>query len=143
MNVLLPKNSIIMLIEDNEIDNFINQRVLNNFSATIQILNFTNSSEALAYLRKNKPLPNLILLNLHIRMSMGFEFLECYEKLKIEKKNTSIYVLSTFFCPSDLRLVKENANCDGYIEKPLSMQKLFEEMEKKGTERTCCSKRAV
>lgn len=131
MNVLLPKNSTIMLIDDNEIDIFINQRVLKNFSDTFQIVTFSNSTAALEYLSKNKALPKIILLDLHLIMNKSFEFLECYEKLNIEKKNTTVYVLSTFIFPSDLLLVNEDKNCAGYIEKPLSMQKLFEEMEKK------------
>lgn len=131
MNILLPKNSTVMLIEDNEIDNFINQRVLQNFSDTFQIASFSSSTDALEYLGKNKIAPQLILLNLHLPMNQSLEFFEYYEKLDIEKKNTSIYILSTLIFPQDLLLIKENKSCLGYIEKPLSMEKLFEQMRKK------------
>ncbi|OFY82805.1 MAG: hypothetical protein A3F72_01600 [Bacteroidetes bacterium RIFCSPLOWO2_12_FULL_35_15] len=129
------KNSLsVFLIDNNEIDNFIHQRKLKDFSEDINVFTFQNATEALESIQKNNKAPQLILLNLYLTLTNGFEFLEAYEKLDCEKTNTFIYILSTTIRPSDLRLIKKNVNCFGYIEKPFSMNKLFEQMDSKKTE---------
>lgn len=130
----MKNNLSVFLIDNNEIDNFIHQRKLKNFSEDINVFTFQTATEALKCIQKNNKAPQLILLNLYLPLMNGFEFLEIYEKLDCEKMNTSIYILSTTIRPDDLRVIKKNVNCSGYIEKPFSMNKLFEQMDSKKSE---------
>ena len=128
---LSAKTKTVMLIDHNEIDNFIHQRILLFFSDAIQVITFRSSTDALEYLSKNKLLPQLIFLNLHLPMNKGFEFLECYEKLNIEKEKIPIYILTALISPSDLHIIEKSKYCCGFIEKPLTVAKLLEQIGKK------------
>ena len=90
------------------------------------MLDFSSGTEALEYLKKNKIVPRYILLGLNVPVGNGFDFLKQYEKLNFDKKDTSIYVLSTFLLPIDLEKLKKDYKYLNYIDKPLTVGKLHE-----------------
>lgn len=114
-----------MLIDNNENDNYINRKILKNFFNECKIVAFSSGADALEYIREYKAAPKLIFLNLYLPENSGFEFWEAFEKMDIEKKRTAIYILSAFLFPFDIEMLKRKNNYFGYIEKPLTVERLI------------------
>lgn len=121
----------VFLIDDNETDNFIHQRVLEKFSCSFEVITFSSVSDALEHLGQNRISPQFIFLNLHLPINDGFDFLDAFEKMDIEKKHTKTYILSAMLFPPDIEKLEKKKNYYGYIEKPLTTEKLIIVFDKK------------
>lgn len=119
-------NSVI-LIDDNEIDNFINQKILEHSGIT-NVLAFENPVTALEHLTQTKQIPQLILLDNNLPFIGGFEFIDEFRKLEIAKHSIDIFILSAFIRQEDIE--KAQKRCSGAIEKPLTKEKLFAQLDK-------------
>ncbi|MES2397724.1 MAG: response regulator [Bacteroidota bacterium] len=119
------KLNSVLLIDDNEIDCFINRKILESVDVT-DILVFESTITALEYLTQTKKIPELILLDINIPSMDGFKFIDEFRKLKIAQHSTDILILSAFISP-DIERIKEK--CSGFIEKPLTKKKLFAELD--------------
>jgi len=119
----------VMLIDEDEIDNLINQKIIesNNFSDKIII--FRTGQEALEYLDKNKgtdeQLPDLIFLDINMPIMDGFQFLEEFENLKggVHQK-CKIIMLSSSISPRDIDRAASNRFVKKYLNKPLNSRYL-------------------
>ncbi len=114
----------VYLIENNAIDIFITERLLEKFSDRVKLFTFSNSSDALNHITINKIIPHYILISIGYPACNDLDFLHQFKKLKIEKEKTSIYVLSTLVLASDIKKVTRDHKQIGYIEKPLTVEKL-------------------
>ena len=119
----LKKLKSILLIDDNEIDNFINRKIIENYGR-ISVSEFTSTRLALEYLADVNQLPEMIFLDINLPIMDGFEFLSEYGKLNKEKKSTEIVMLSASCNPKEIEAARQNENCMGFMEKPLTKQKL-------------------
>lgn len=130
----MKKLKSVLLVDDDSINNFINERLIKKMDLTEEVNISLNGKEALEYLKKRseegKPSPELILLDINMPVMDGFEFLEAFQKLEIPDKNSIIIVmLTTSTNPSDTERL-ENTGVEGYINKPLTEQKLRDVLEK-------------
>lgn len=82
-----PKYRIVMLIDDNEIDNLINQKMIEAAAITQHIYTHTGAKSAIEFLRNieklevaDKVLPDLIFLDIDMPLMDGFQFLDEFEK---------------------------------------------------------------
>jgi CheY-like chemotaxis protein len=119
------KYNTVLLIDDNEIDNFINERMIisNDFAENIIVK--TSSSSALDYLKDRKnPIPDIIFLDLNMPIMDGFAFLSAYDKLTEGypelKQKAKIIVLSSSINPEDIDRASVNPYVYKYLNKPLS-----------------------
>ena len=119
----------VMLIDEDEIDNIINQKIIesNNFSEKVQV--FQTGSEALDFLRNNSKnaenLPDLIFLDINMPIMDGFPFLEEFEKLDNEILDKSkIIMLSSSISPRDIDRAASNRFVKKYLNKPLNSRYL-------------------
>lgn len=117
--------SHVMLIDDNDIDNLINSRIMtaHNFAATVDVKTSTEGAlEALRAMNEESTnLPSLIFLDLQMPVLDGFAFLEEFEKLSdAVKNNCRIVVLSSSISPEDINRASTNKFVIKYINKPLS-----------------------
>lgn len=112
----------VLLIDDNEIDNFINRKVLENYGVK-NILIFRSTIEGLNYLKKTKAPPQIILLEIYLPIMSGLEFLDMFKNLEIVRKPINIFILSSSINPADNEIVRKN--CSGFITKPFTIEKLF------------------
>lgn len=122
--IALPLNSV-LLIDDDQINNFLNARLIGkiNICHTLEIAQ--NGEEGLTLLRKkitaNSSLPDLILLDINMPVMDGFEFMNGFKNLNCT--TIKIILLTTSSNPEDIKRFNESLAC-GYINKPLTEEKL-------------------
>jgi CheY-like chemotaxis protein len=119
----------VMLIDEDEIDNIINQKIIesNNFSERVAV--FQTGTDALDFLRLNSKnaenLPDLIFLDINMPIMDGFQFLEEFEKLDgpiLDK--SKIIMLSSSISPRDIDRAASNRFVKKYLNKPLNSRYL-------------------
>ena len=119
------KYANVLLVDDNEIDNFINERMItsSNFSSNVTVM--ASADAALDHLRANKDdienLPQLIFLDLNMPQKDGFAFLEEFDQMDAQiKEKCKVVVLSSSISPEDINKASTNPYVFKYINKPLS-----------------------
>lgn len=112
----------VILIDNNEIDNFINRKILEHYGIT-NIISFKNPSEALSFLKTTVEKYQLILVDVYLPMIDGFEFIDKFNELGLNKTQGEIVILSTSMNPVHLNKAKEMNIA--FIDKPLTIEKLL------------------
>ena len=120
---------MIMLIDDNELDNFINKKLIENENFAGQVSIHQSAMSGLNYLRNNAAspdlLPSIIFLDIMMPEMDGFGFLEEFDKLPDAVKGTSkIVMLSTSDSFKDLNRANQNKYVKRFLNKPLNAQVL-------------------
>lgn len=120
------------MIDDDEINNFIAQKLINKSLINTKITVFANGDDGLSFLKNGinneTELPDIIFLDLNMPVMNGWEFLDIYEKdiLPFIIKKPLIYIISSSVYRNDI-LKAENYNfIDKFISKPLSVDKIKE-----------------
>ena len=122
------KYRTVMLIDDNEIDNLINQKMIEAASIAENIYTHTGAKSAIEFLRNmekldvaDKVLPDVIFLDIDMPLMDGFQFLDEFEKLTtMAKKKCKIVMLTSSINPQDFNRSKKYENVKLYLNKPLS-----------------------
>jgi len=116
--------SRVLLIDDNEIDNFINERMITSSSFSSEVTVKNSADAAIEYLRSlSDPghYPEIIFLDLNMPGKDGFDFLLEYEQLPVDlKEKGKIVVLSSSISPEDINRASSNIHVYKYVNKPLS-----------------------
>lgn len=129
-----PKFKAVMLIDDNEIDNLINQKMIEAADITENIYTHTGAKSAIEFLKNlekiqgvgNDILPDVIFLDIDMPLMDGFQFLEEFEKLTARTKEKSkIVMLTSSINPQDMNKSKNYRYVKKYINKPLSQENLL------------------
>ena len=115
---------LVMLVDDSEIDNFVNNRILRRYEFTDRVLIYVSSPKAMEYLQNaekdNKELPAVIFLDLNMPIMDGAMFLEKFEELPANIKDAcKIVVLSSSGNPHDKSAMLSNKNVSSFFSKPL------------------------
>ncbi len=119
---VLDKINSILLIDYNDIDLFINQKLLENFGVE-NICSMRGASDALLHLRVHKVYYSLIIIDIILPFSDGFEFIDKVRELELYKKQGEIIILSNSIDPLHREKAK-NRNIK-FIEKPLTIEKIY------------------
>ncbi|HOY48884.1 MAG TPA: response regulator [Flavobacteriales bacterium] len=115
----------IFLIDDDGITNMLNQYFFEEHFRDVTISAYTDPEDALDFLMNSKEQPNYIFLDINMPVMDGWEFLENYEKRKIDKEHKpDIYLLSSSVDPADFNRAKTKCYVKGFISKPLEIEKL-------------------
>ena len=119
----------VMLIDDNEIDNIINEKIIEANSFAENILVFQTGQEALEFLNSNQDnesdLPEIVFLDINMPIMDGFQFLEDFEKFseKVLEK-CKIIMLSSSISPKDIDRAASSKYVKKYLNKPLNARYL-------------------
>ncbi len=114
-----------LLIDDNEIDNFINERMITSSGFAERVVVKNSTDQAIKYLIDNQNnaelLPEIIFLDLNMPGKDGFVFLNEFEALsESAKQKCKIVVLSSSISPDDINKASINPYVIKYVNKPLS-----------------------
>jgi CheY-like chemotaxis protein len=115
----------VLLVDDNEIDNFINERIIASSGFCEKAVVKNSADGALNYLREisgdEQKIPDIIFLDLNMPIKDGFGFLEEFAQLDPSIRNKSkVIVLSSSISPEDINRASTNPHVFKYINKPLS-----------------------
>jgi CheY-like chemotaxis protein len=118
----------VMLVDDDKINNFLNERLLRKLGAFEHIHIFQDGESALAFLQKElelgKECPHLIFIDMNMPVINGIEFLETYHTLNFPNQDkVNLIGLTTSLRSSDIDKLK-SLNCKYILNKPLTNSSL-------------------
>jgi len=119
------KYSKVMIVDDNELDNFINKKLIESEDFASEVMDYTSATDALSYLKKGVAnislLPQIIFLDIIMPGMDGFAFLDEFEKLNEDiRKKCKIIMLSTTESFTELNRANQNRYVRKFLNKPLS-----------------------
>ena len=117
----MDKKLNFLLIDDDDIFNFLSQRVLKSCGITDTITTFSNAKEALVYLAESKKnSTDIILLDIRMPEMDGFEFLEKFTMLNF--LNIDIFMLTSSLDKRDRERALTYSSVKGFYSKPLNKE---------------------
>lgn len=113
----------ILIIDDDEINNFIIRKRINSLGSSFATKYLLSGESALTYLNdcvtNQRNLPNVVLVDIQMPGMDGFEFLDEFEKRFNERLDeTNLYVLSASANPNDKERAATYKCVKGYFTKP-------------------------
>jgi DNA-binding NtrC family response regulator len=89
-----------------------------------EVFDCTDPFLALEYFKKNYDIYNVVISDLRMPGMDGFEFLK---NIKLINPKTKVLLMSAFDTSGDTEFAryKENSVIDGFIQKPMSIEKLY------------------
>lgn len=117
----------ILVVDDDHVVHLLSEKVMTSFQLINKIYNAFNGKEAIVllenYCKGLIKIPDLILLDLHMPVMDGFQFIEAFQNMECLKGNrVVIAVLSSSECPNELERIK-NLGIRHIIPKPISLAK--------------------
>lgn len=122
---------LVLLVDDNDTDNFISKRIIEitSFAKRIEVKN--SGKSALEYLRENQDnqdnIPNVIFLDINMPVVDGFAFLYEFDMFSdLVKSKAKIIILSSSDNKRDIDKIVNNNHVINFITKPLTEVSLEE-----------------
>lgn len=124
----------LLVIDDDDINIFIIKKIVEKTGYEAKMVAKTNGQLAIDYLKDlietHQDFPDLILVDINMPVLNGWEFLETYDKLGLQK-DVDMYMLSSSVYENDIEKAKTYKTVKGFISKPLSIERLIELFEGK------------
>lgn len=122
---------LVMLVDDNDTDNFISKRIIEITSFAKMVIVKSSGKSALDYLEENKEnagsLPEIIFLDINMPIVDGFVFLYEFEKFSdTVKDHCKVIILSSSDNKRDIDKIVNNDYVIKFITKPLTEASLEE-----------------
>ena len=129
------KYNAVMLIDDNEIDNLITQRIIEASGICQHTFTHTGGKSAIEFLKNAEKIaqkigyagamPDVIFLDIDMPLMDGFQFLDEFENMSETVKNyCKIVMLTSSINSKDIKKSKKYENVKEYINKPLTKDSL-------------------
>lgn len=115
----------ILLIDDDEVSNYLTSMIFDSLETPPSYLIVKNGEEAISYLNFHRNLNLLIILDIHMPVLDGFEFLDHLKDITINNAHlVEVVLCSASFSPRDIDKAK-NYEINNYLSKPLTREKLI------------------
>ncbi|MGF1534190.1 MAG: response regulator [Bernardetiaceae bacterium] len=124
----------VMLIDDNEIDNLINQKMIEASGICEKIYLHAGAKSAIEFLKNVEKiiddidkniLPSIIFLDIDMPLMDGFQFLEQFNTLSVRtREHCQIVMLTSSINPQDVNKAKKFDFVKKYLNKPLTQNML-------------------
>ncbi len=116
---------LVMLVDDNDTDNFISKRIIEITKFSKRVEAKGSGKAALDYLKENENkaenLPSLIFLDINMPIVDGFVFLYEFEKFnEIVRNKCKVIILSSSDNKRDIDKIVNNNHVIKFITKPLT-----------------------
>jgi CheY-like chemotaxis protein len=125
----LPRTmKFVLLVDDEEIDLFINRKLLTMHGITDHIHSETTARGALEFLEKSPLVPEVILLDLKMPNMDGLAFLNQFQKLPRRiTDHCKVVLLSAYiyYHEDEVKKAKEHPMLYKYLQKPLNVHELL------------------
>jgi response regulator of citrate/malate metabolism len=124
----------VLLVDDDGVTNFINHRLIKKMNLTDCIQSAVNGNNAINFIKEfptqhDNCGPELILLDINMLVLDGFEFMEQFKTMNLKNSGTiKIIVLTNSTHQKDILKISQNTKI-GYINKPLTQEKLEEALK--------------
>ncbi|WP_295718857.1 response regulator [Mucilaginibacter sp.] len=123
----------VFLIDDNPLEHFIADRMLNKYARPLEILHSVDARLALDFLKEHSQdivaLPDLILLDLNMPHFSGGDFLKSFTLVENQLiKHVDIFILTSSISNSDRNFCKKFPFVKSYFVKPITqhiIQQIF------------------
>jgi CheY-like chemotaxis protein len=131
----MPKIASVLLVDDDQIVNYLNKKLLERMEVAGQVLVAQNGQEALDLLATHcqcatANCPALLFLDVKMPVLDGFGFLAAYQQLPPAQQRTSIIVmLTTSLHPLDMQRLEQLPTA-WFLNKPLTQDKVAFILEK-------------
>ncbi|MEM8981911.1 MAG: response regulator [Pseudomonadota bacterium] len=116
----------VVLIDDNDDDNFIHRRVVEEVDIDIRLRVFEQAQQALDHLGTTDRDPvDIVFVDISMPRMDGFEFMAAFDQLpRALRVGVVVIFLSVCANPTDIDRALKTAHARGFLNKPLSRAKL-------------------
>jgi CheY-like chemotaxis protein len=129
----MVKAKHVLLIDDNDVDNFLTEHLFRVHSAADRITARRSAVEALKFLEKclrhPEEFPDVILLDINMPQMDGFQFMEHYAKFPAEiKERCCVVMITSSEAKEDSLRAHSDPNINRFLQKPISsytMEEIF------------------
>lgn len=130
----MPEIKIACVVDDDPLYNFGIKKLFEYSSFAEQSLFYKNGQEAIDELseiiEKGLSIPNVILLDINMPIMNGWQFLEEFKNRGMDIHAIQIFVVSSSINQDEINRANAYDCVNGYIFKPLTMDKIQELKEK-------------
>lgn len=113
------KYNKICLIDDDNMQHWLNERIIHTVDKAIEICSYSNAEIALNDLIAGKIKPDIIFLDINMPLIDGWEFLEEVNTTEIQ---IPIYMLTSSIDKNDNEKAKKYSVVNGFLNKPLKQE---------------------
>jgi len=118
---VMPNPIRILLIDDDKVTNLIHSAIIRRLEVPTDVHCCMLAEDALSYLNSVEEWPHFIFLDLNMPIIDGWGFLE---EIKGTEIPSALYILSSSIDPSDIERSEKYNQVEGFISKPLTLEKL-------------------
>jgi CheY-like chemotaxis protein len=132
MSLDSEKTVCVLLVDDDEINNFISIKLIKKALPNADIaacLNGKLAIDRLAKIQRENPneLPDYIMLDINMPVMNGWEFLEEYKRLNIDPLGKiKLYIISSSVFSNDINKARSYSMVKDFVSKPLNVDRIKE-----------------
>ncbi len=119
----------VLIVDDDRVSNYLTENVVRGMGVSTMINTVSDGQAALEYIKyqceeDSYACPELIILDINMRLVDGIEFVKQYRKLNTKNKSV-IVILSALPLRKEQKQVLENMGVIDFYVKPLNVEKLM------------------